>query len=190
MGLDIWTASLNEISNNCGLSVGLERRQIRLRPTTPTLPTATTRAVVWSIVATSGSWGNPQFEHCKLPYTLKQLMEREIQGQPPQYRTGGLGRKMQQSIFEVRQSACQRFCVMPQRVCVCLCEKEGKNRHRGKGCVCVCSCILNPYPNAQTLSIHNNSMYVTFEREHRHGCAWISMSAATAVLLWIAGSAG
>ncbi len=118
MGLDIWTASLNEISNNCGLSVGLERRQIRLRPTTPTLSAATTRAVVWSNVATSGSWGNPQFEHCKLHFTLKQLMEREIQGQPPQYRTGGLGRKMQQSIFEVRQSACQRFCVMPQRVCM------------------------------------------------------------------------
>jgi hypothetical protein len=109
MGLDIWTASLHEISDNCGLSVGLERRQIRLRPTTPTLPAATTRAVVGSIVATSGSWGNPLLEHCKLHFTLKQLMERELQGQPPKYRTGGLGRKMQQSIFEVRRSVCQRL---------------------------------------------------------------------------------
>ena len=33
-------------------------------------------------------------------------------------------------------------------------------------------------------------VYVTFEREHRRGCAWISMSAATAVLQWMTGSAG
>jgi hypothetical protein len=79
----------------------------------------------------SGSWGKPQFEHCKLQLSLKQLRQREMQGQSPQYRTGGLGRKMQPSVFEVRQSACQRFCVIPQCVCVyvcvcfvCECEKE------------------------------------------------------------------
>ena len=39
--------------------------------------------------------------------------------------------------------------------------------------VCVCVCV-----------------YVTFEREHRSGCAWTSTRAAAAVLLWMAGSAG
>jgi len=51
------------------------------------------------------SWGNPQFEHCKLQLSLKQLRQRRMEGQPAQYRTGGLGRKMQESVFEVRQSA-------------------------------------------------------------------------------------
>ncbi len=34
-------------------------------------------------------------------------------------------------------------------------------------------------------------VYVTVEREeHRSGCVWTSTSAAAAVLLWMAGSAG
>jgi hypothetical protein len=40
-----------------------------------------------------------------------------MQGQPPQYRTGGLGRKMQESVFEVRQSAFLRNAT----ICVCVC---------------------------------------------------------------------
>jgi hypothetical protein len=71
----------------------------------------------------SGSWGKPQYQHCKLQFTLQELRQREMEGNPPLYRTGGLGRKIQQSVFEVRQSSCQRFCVMTQSVCVCVCVR-------------------------------------------------------------------
>jgi hypothetical protein len=57
-----------------------------------------------------GSWGNTSFAHCKLNYTLHQLRQRESTGQPPKYRTGGLGRKMQSSIFEAWVCVDQHEC--------------------------------------------------------------------------------
>jgi hypothetical protein len=50
------------------------------------------------------------FSHCKLKYTLHQLRQRESTGQPPNYRTGGLGRKMQSSIFEAWVCVDQHEC--------------------------------------------------------------------------------
>jgi hypothetical protein len=58
----------------------------------------------------AGSWGNTSFSHCKLKYTLHQLRQRESTGQPPNYRTGGLGRKMQSSIFEAWVCVDQHEC--------------------------------------------------------------------------------
>jgi hypothetical protein len=64
-------------------------------------------------------------------------MEREIEGQPPQYRTGGLGRKMQESVFEVRQSAfwCNATMCVCTMICMCvyaLCEIEKKTETGGR----------------------------------------------------------
>jgi hypothetical protein len=83
------------------------------------------------------SWGHPQFEHCKLQLSLKQLMQREMEGRPPQHRTGGLGRKMQESVFEVRQSAflCNATMCVCTMICVCvcaLCDTEKKTETGGR----------------------------------------------------------
>jgi hypothetical protein len=60
-----------------------------------------------------------------------------MQGQPPQYRTGGLGRKMQESVFEVRQSAfwCNATMCVCTMICICvyaLCEIEKKTETGGR----------------------------------------------------------
>ena len=47
------------------------------------------------------SWGSALFVSCKLEYSLQQLRQKEEAGLPPRHRTGGLGLKMQPSIFEV-----------------------------------------------------------------------------------------
>ena len=47
------------------------------------------------------SWGSSLFVKCELQYSLQQLLQREKAGLPPRHRTGGLGRKIQPSIFEV-----------------------------------------------------------------------------------------
>ena len=59
----------------------------------------------------AGSWGNTSFAHCNLNYTLHQLRQRESAGQSPNYRTGGLGRKMQPSIFEAWVCVDQHECI-------------------------------------------------------------------------------
>ncbi len=59
----------------------------------------------------AGSWGNDSFAHCNLNYTLHQLRQRESAGQSPNYRTGGLGRKMQPSIFEAWVCVDQHECI-------------------------------------------------------------------------------
>jgi hypothetical protein len=58
----------------------------------------------------AGFWGNASFAHCNLNYTLHQLRQRESAGQSPNYRTGGLGRKMQPSIFEAWVCVDQHEC--------------------------------------------------------------------------------
>jgi hypothetical protein len=47
------------------------------------------------------SWGSALFASCELRYSLQQLLQREKAGLPPRHRTGGLGLKIQPSIFEV-----------------------------------------------------------------------------------------
>jgi hypothetical protein len=59
----------------------------------------------------TGFWGNASFAHCNLIYTLQQLRQRESAGLPPNYRTGGLGRKMQSSIFESWVCVDQHECI-------------------------------------------------------------------------------
>jgi hypothetical protein len=64
------------------------------------------------------SWGSASFANCSLHLTLQQLRQRERAGLPPLHRTGGLGRMMQPSIFEVNLlvSGMSEVCV-----CVCVC---------------------------------------------------------------------
>jgi hypothetical protein len=50
---------------------------------------------------TPPSWGSSLFPSCELQYSLQQLLQREKAGLPPRHRTGGLGLKIQPSIFEV-----------------------------------------------------------------------------------------
>jgi hypothetical protein len=59
----------------------------------------------------TGFWGNASFAHCNLNYTLQQLRQRERAGLPPNYRTGGLGRKMHPSIFEAWVCVDQHECI-------------------------------------------------------------------------------
>jgi hypothetical protein len=57
------------------------------------------------------TWGNASFAQCNLNYTLQQLRQRESAGLPPNYRTGGLGRKIHPSIFEVCVCVDQHECI-------------------------------------------------------------------------------
>jgi hypothetical protein len=59
----------------------------------------------------AGFWGNASFAHCRLNYTLQQLRQRESAGLPPNFRTGGLGRKIHPSIFEVWVCVDQHECI-------------------------------------------------------------------------------
>jgi len=67
------------------------------------------------------SWGSASFANCSLHLTLQQLRQRERAGLPPRHRTGGLGRMMQPSIFEVNLlvSGMSEVCV-----CVCVCVRD------------------------------------------------------------------
>jgi hypothetical protein len=62
-------------------------------------------------VQNSATWGNSSFAHCKLNYSLQQLRQREIAGLPPRHRTGGLGLKMQPSVFEAWVCVDQHECI-------------------------------------------------------------------------------
>jgi len=57
------------------------------------------------------SWGNASFAHCKLHLSLQQLRQRESAGLPPRHRTGGLGLKMQPSVFEAWVCVDQHECI-------------------------------------------------------------------------------
>ena len=59
----------------------------------------------------AGFWGNASFAHCNLNYTLHQLRQRESAGLPPNYRTGGLGRKIHPSIFEAWVCVDEHECI-------------------------------------------------------------------------------
>jgi uncharacterized protein involved in outer membrane biogenesis len=59
----------------------------------------------------AGFWGNASFAHCRLDYSLQQLLQRESAGLPPNYRTGGLGRKIHPSIFEVWVCVDEHECI-------------------------------------------------------------------------------
>jgi hypothetical protein len=58
-----------------------------------------------------GSWGNTSFTYSNLNYTHHQLWQRESAGMSPNHRTGGLGRKIHPSIFEVCVCVDEHECI-------------------------------------------------------------------------------
>ena len=46
-------------------------------------------------------WGDPAFIHCQCNLTMKELRQRKKHALSPRYRTGGLGRRITRSIWEV-----------------------------------------------------------------------------------------
>ena len=58
----------------------------------------------------NNTWGSPEFAHCELNFTFRELRNRYKESRPPNFKTGGLGPLMQPGRYEVWLCVEDHYC--------------------------------------------------------------------------------
>ena len=104
-------------SSGCGLSTCAPTSSPN-PPPPPTSPCEAVEKVVevyvpwytYHLSQLNNTWGSPEFAHCELNFTFRELRNRYKESRPPNFKTGGLGPLMQPGRYEVWLCVEDHYC--------------------------------------------------------------------------------